>query len=101
MAGGLSEPAAQRGFHAAAKYWQRKGRECPTWWYSRCVMRDDGQDKLSVPCAMFARCMYAAQREDFTAEQLEVLDAWAHNRVCLIGYSPAWDFADHDLPFAF
>ena len=99
MAGASSEAAEQNGFHSAAKFWRRKGKECPTWWYRRCVIRGDGEDRVSVPCAMFGRCMYAAQRDDYTAEQLEVLDAWAHKRVCLIGFSPTWHFDDDPPAF--
>lgn len=79
----------EHGFHSGPKFWVRKERECSTWWYASCVIQGSNPDQLSVPCAMFRRCMYASQRVDYTAEELEVLDAWAHKNVCLIGYSPA------------
>lgn len=40
---------------------------------------------------MFNVCLYAAQREELPADVLEVLDAWANARVCLIGFGPNAD----------
>lgn len=91
---GTRSPTGGDGFHAARRFWARKGRTCDTWWYSACVLRGDGQDKLSVPCAMFKICLYAAQRDELDADTLEVLDAWAHKHVCLIGFSSHWNFDD-------
>jgi len=90
----MSTSTERRGFHAGERYWARKGKTCNRFWPTACILRGDGEDKLSVPCAMFRRCMYAAQRADYSPEQLEVLDAWAHNRVCLIGFSPTYQLDD-------
>lgn len=90
-----------RRFHEGAKFWLRKDKACHTWWHSPCIVRGDGTGKMSVPCAMFRICLYAAQRDELDADTLEVLDAWAHHRVCLIGFSPAWHFDDEPPAFAF
>lgn len=84
-------------FHGAEKFWARKDRRCGQWWFKRCVIEGSQEDRLSVPCAMFDRCMYASQRDEYTPEQLEVLDAWSSARVCLIYFGDAWTL-DQDTP---
>lgn len=79
---------SERGFHSGKHIWQRKERPCDRWWYGACVLEGRDDDKLSVPCAMFQMCLYGTHRDDLPDSVVEVLDAWAYSRVCLIGYSP-------------
>jgi hypothetical protein len=62
-------------------------RPCSEWNNNRCIIAATDAAE-SLLCTYFEVCMYAAERETFTPEQLEALDAWAHARVCLLAFSP-------------
>lgn len=62
-------------------------RACREWYSDACIL-SAVRGEISPLCGAYERCMYAAPRSSFTAEELQVLDAWSHARVCLLAYRP-------------
>ena len=60
-------------------------RPCSAWYMDPCILAGPSGE-VSLLCQEFQRCMYAAPTESFTAEQLELLDAWLHARVSLLRF---------------
>jgi len=53
-----------------------------------CIL-GNGREPRSRLCAWLERCMYVTQRDELDPQLLEVLDAWAQGRVCVLIYRPA------------
>jgi len=65
----------------------REKQICQLWYAEPCVLAAR-RGEVSAVCRLHERCMYAADRADFTPDQLEVWDAWCQGRVCYIVYGP-------------
>lgn len=61
-----------------------------------CVVRArQYEPERAKLCEYFDRCMYAAERSDFTPLEREYLDAWSHGQLCLLVYRPGGNPPPH------
>jgi hypothetical protein len=67
--------------------YSRGERPCWTWYGDMCIISETRGERSKV-CNLFKACLYAKPRSSFTADELELLDAWCQRRVCLIVYRP-------------
>ena len=59
-------------------------RPCSEWWHTPCVIRAQQDDKVAAICYVLNRCMYAAERQELSQDELDVIDAWLSKRLCLL-----------------
>ena len=48
------------------------------------MIRAQQDDKVAAICYVLNRCMYAAERQELTQDELDVIDAWLSKRLCLL-----------------
>ena len=59
-------------------------RPCSQWWSTPCVIRAQQDDKVATLCYVLDKCLYAADRQELSQDQRDVIDAWFFSRVCLL-----------------
>ena len=48
------------------------------------MIRAQQDDKVATLCYVLDKCLYAADRQELSQDQRDVIDAWFFSRVCLL-----------------